>query len=78
MSEQALDLTTQTVADLETKADFEPKALAVLNREGSLVIVEASSLAELKTELKNHSPETVVAVWKGKKLPIKKEYRLTF
>ena len=79
MSEAVFDLDTQSHADLETKDEnFDPKALAVISQNGSLAIIEASSLSELKEELKKFHPEVVVAVWKGKKLPIKKEYKLTF
>lgn len=69
---EALELEPQTDADF-----FNPTCLGVLRREDGLVIVEASSVKELKQELSKYPPESVVAVWKGKKLKMKAEVKTT-
>lgn len=69
---ESLELEKQTDADF-----FDPKAMAVIKRAGELVYLEATSLRELKEELKNHNLESVVAVWKGKKLEVKAETKTT-
>lgn len=70
LTPEALDLEPQTDADL-----FNPTCLGVLRREDGLVLVEASSVKELKEKLSKYPPESVVAVWKGKKLKLKAEVK---
>ena len=69
---ESLELEAQTDADF-----FDPKAMAVIKRAGELVYLEATSLRDLKEELKNHNLDSVVAVWKGKKLTVKSEVKTT-
>lgn len=65
-----------TDSEAEVNLDnFTPNCLAVLKQNEGLVVIEASSLRELKSELAKYPPEIVLAVWRGKKLQMKAEVK---
>lgn len=57
----------------------DPKSLAILVDEfGTFYFIEKPSLKELKKSLEAESEKQIVSVWKGRKLSLKKQVKITF
>lgn len=56
----------------------EPKTLALLRVNGVLEAVAAKSIPELRKKLREYPASALVEVWRGRKLELRKEVKVSF
>jgi len=62
----------------EQPPEKELKTLAVLRVNGELQTIAAVSIPELRKQLRKYPASALIEVWKGRKLELKKEVKVTF